>query len=377
MSRVLRRGAAALAVALVASGARVAAQGAPAPGGGAAAPAASGGDGTVYVGTYARNILVLDEATMRVIDSIPLPIGIPLGMSPSQDRKRAYVLDAGFEKVAVVDLVGRKVTDTFTLSSGATKVRISGLSVDPRERFAVMLIKAATKKIDRYEIGKPTLVKYDLTRHVVTDTIAWPKGEEREGAQILYSTNGDLLYFFTTDDVLVYDTQTLKQVDRWELSRTLYEEGMGRLNFFFGQSFYEEPGFFTNMFRVTDPVNRRTLMGVARVDLDRRSVDFYTLGPSQPVGFTLAPGRHRAYGLRQEVGNYQVWTFDLDNRRVLRKTEFKGRPRMGLTASTNGRMLYIHTAGATIDVHDADTFELQRTVRLPADMTGLLLVPKG
>jgi hypothetical protein len=220
-------------------------------------------------------------------------------------------------------------------------------------------------------------VRYDLAKHAVTDTIAWPKGEEREFAQVLYSPKGDLVYFFTSDDVLIYDTQTLKQVDRWEIGRTLSEEGMGRLDYFFGDSFYEEPGFYTNMFRVTDPVNKRNLMGVARVDLAKRSVDFYTLGPSQPVSFTLAPGRHRAYGLRRDIGNYQFWTFDLDGRRVLKKTEFRGRPRMGLDVSTNGKLLYIHTAGATIDLYDADTYELQRTVRLPADMTDLLLVPKA
>ena len=57
------------------------------------------------------------------------------------------------------------------------------------------------------------------------------------------------MYFFTTDDVLVYSTDSLKQVDRWELSRTLFEEGIGRLNFFFPNDIYEDPGFYTGLFR--------------------------------------------------------------------------------------------------------------------------------
>jgi len=339
--------------------------------------AQSGGNGTIYVGTYAKKILVLNESNLKVVDSIPVSVGIPTSMVLSTNRKHFYVLDPQFEHVEVIDIATRKAIDKFTLSSGNTRVRLWGINVDPRERFAVVLVKTYTKKLDRFEVGKPTLLRYDLAKKVVTDTIPWPKGEERDGAQIIFSPDGELMYFFTTDDVLVYSTDSLKQVDRWELSRTLFEEGMGRLNFFFPNDIYEDPGFYTGLFRITDPVNRRTLMGVARVDLVKRSVDFYTLGPSEPVSFRLAPGRRRAYGLRQQVGNYEFWTFDLEGRRVSQRTQFAGRPRMGLTPSSNGRELYIHTAGPTIDVYDAQTFKRLRTVDLGADMSGLIIIPPG
>ncbi|MGH7553904.1 MAG: hypothetical protein ACREMQ_12840, partial [Longimicrobiales bacterium] len=83
----------------------------------------------------------------------------------------------------------------------------------------------------------------------------------------------------------------------------------------------------------------------------------------------------KAYGLHQEVGNYEFWTFDLQNRRVTTRTKFEGRPRMGLTPSSNGRYLYIHTAGPTIDLYDAQTFRHVRTVDLGADMIRFLLLP--
>ncbi len=338
-----------------------------------AAQTPSGGNGRLYVGTYAKNILVLDERTFRVTDSIPVSVGIPLGLLLSYNRKHFYVIDPTFEHVEVIDIASKRSLDKFTLSSGKTKVRIRGLNVEPNEKFAVVLIKTATRQLDRWEIGKPTLVRYDLTTHAVTDTIPWPKGEEREGAQMLFSPSGDLLYFFA-DEVLIFETNKMKQVDRWELGRAL-EEGMGRFNFGFPENVYEEPGFYTGMFRVSDPVQNRTLMGVARVDLVRRNVDFYTLGPSEPVGFTLAPGRRRGYGLRQQVGNYEIWTYDLENRRVLSKTPFRGRPRMGLDASTNGSLLYIHTAGSTIDVYDAASVRFLRTIDLGADMTDFIVIP--
>ena len=338
-------------------------------------PIASGGNGTIYVGTYARNILVIDEATMRVRDTLHTTVGIP-ELSLSFDRKHLYVSDPGSEKIEIIDLATKQSVARFTLSTDSTKVRMWGFNVDPKERFAVILVKEYTKKKDRYEISRPTLLRYDLAKRAVTDTIPWPRGEEREGAQILFSPNGDLMYFVTGEDVLIYNTGTLKQVDRWEISQTLFEEGLGRIAFGFPYDVYEEPGFYTGLFRTTDPVNRRTQMGVARLDLVNRQLDFYSLGPSQNVSFRLAPDRKRAYGLHSEIGNYQFWTFDLESRRVVGKTEFPGRPRMGLVVSSNGSQLYITTAGSTIDRYATTNFSLLGTINLGADMTNVILVPR-
>jgi DNA-binding beta-propeller fold protein YncE len=339
-------------------------------------PITAGGNGTIYVGTYARNILVLDEATMRVRDTIHSNVGIP-ELSLSFDRKHLYVSDPGNEKIEIVDLATKKSSGVFTLSTDSAKVRMWGFSLDPKERFAVLLVKEYTKKKDRYEVSPPTLLRYDLAKHQVTDTIPWPKGEEREFAQIIFSPNGELMYFFTSDDVLIYDANTLKQVDRWEISRTLFEEGLGRIAFGFPYDVYEEAGFYTGLFRTTDPVNHRTQMGVARMDLVNRQLDFYALGPSQNVSFRLTPDRKRAYGIHPEIGNYQFWTFDLESRRVVGKTEFAGRPRMGLIVSSNGSQLYITTAGATIDRYSTADFHHLGQINLGADMTNVILVPRA
>src|SRR5262249_60847004 len=110
-------------------------------------------------------------------------------------------------------------------------------------------------------------------------------------------------------------------------------------------------------------------MGIARVHLAEKSVDFYPLGPGTGVSFALAPGRKRAYGLHSEVGRHEFWTFDLENRRVANKVEFPGRPRMSLKPSSNGRVLYIYQAGNTIDLYDAASYKYLRTITLDADMT--------
>jgi DNA-binding beta-propeller fold protein YncE len=321
----------------------------------------------------------MDEATMRITDSIPVSIGIPIGVQLSYDRKHFYVQEPRFESVEIFDVATRKSLGSFTLSSGNRTVRLSGMSVDPTERFAVMVVKIFTKRPDRFEISTPKLLKYDLATRTVTDTIPWPRGEERDFASVMFSPDGENMYFFTGEDVLIYDTKTLKQVERWEIARAFFEEGFGRLPTGFAtQQLYEEPGYFTSLFRVTDPVNRRTLMGIARTNLIQRSIDWFMLGPpgpSAPGGITLAPGRKRAYGLVQQVGNWQFWTFDLENKRVLNKIEFKGRPRMSITAGTDGKVIYLHGAGSTVDVRDVNTFEVIRTIELPGDMTSFMLMP--
>ncbi|HXV85639.1 MAG TPA: hypothetical protein VD793_03015, partial [Gemmatimonadales bacterium] len=321
-------------------------------------------------------VYVLDEATMTVAARIPSRVGITYGFTLSADRQRMYTLDVTAQHVEVIDLKARASVDTFSLSRGNQRVRLGGLSVDPLERFAVMLVRTTTKLQDRFEIGPPTLIRYDLKQHRIQDTIPWPKNEEREFARTLFSPDGSLMYFFTEEDILIYHTADMKEVDRWDLSQDL-EEGLGRFNFGFPTTLYEEPGFYTGLFRMTDPVQRRRMMGIARVNLGAKSVDFSVIGPDASVGFTLAPGRTRAYGLPQEVGNYEFWTFDMEGRRVMGKTKFNGRPRMALAPSSNGRLLYIYAAGNTIDVYEAATFRYLRTVELDADMTSFVIVPPG
>ena len=76
----------------------------------------------------------------------------------------------------------------------------SGMNVDPTERYAVMVIKVYTQKPDRFEIGPPRMVKYDLASRKVTDTIPWPRGEEREeeGEAAFY---GPKIDFMATDAI--------------------------------------------------------------------------------------------------------------------------------------------------------------------------------
>jgi len=340
----------------------------------AAAPPSklTGGNGTLYIGGWPNKIFMIDEASEKVTGAIDVSTGAPTRMILSKDRRRFYLVNSLGEAVEIIDIASRKSMDHFTLSEGRKKVRIRALIPDPLDRFVVMLVKAAEKKIDRFEISPPTLIVYDLKDHKISRTIPWPDKEEREFVNIMMSPDGKLLYFFA-EDVLIYDTTEFKQVDKWELSRPA-DEGMGRFDFGPRDTTYEEPGFYSGIFVVQDPVQNRRIMGIARVNLGAKSVDFWPLGPARNVGFSLAPDRKRAYGLLQEIGHYEFWTFDLEHHKLGAKTEFPGRPRMALRTSSNGRVLYVYQAGNTIDLYEASTYKYLRTLTLDADTTTELFV---
>jgi hypothetical protein len=331
-----------------------------------------GGNGTLYLGGRPGHIAVIDEATEKVIGQIQMKTGTPSEIELSQDKKRFYCEDMAFENIEIVDIASRQSIDNFKLSEGNKKARIWGFAADPLNRFMILMVKTATKLPDRWDISAPILQQYDLKEHKITRTIPWPKGEEREFANMHFSPDGKLLYFFG-DDILIYDTVDFKQVDKWELSKPI-EDGFGRIDFGSMDDNNEEPGFFTGLFTVQDAVQNRKIMGIARVNFEKKSVDFHAIGPDNHVSFSLAPGRKMGYGLHSEIGKYEFWSFDLVNNRLDRKLEFQGRPRMALKTSSNGKVLYIWEAGNTIDLYEAATFKYMRTIMLDADMTGSLHV---
>jgi hypothetical protein len=339
-------------------------------------PALNGGDHLMYVGTYGGTVQIIDEATEQKIGEIKLKTGIPRSLTLSHNRTKFYVLDSTLEKIEVVDIASRSTVSTFTLSEGNKKVRIRGLAVDPLDRYIILLSRSATKLSDRWEISDVALELYDLKEKKITRKIPWPGGESRENVNIRFSPDGKLLYFFG-DDVLIVESTNFTEVDTWQLSRPI-EQGLGRVSFGSVDDFNDDPGFFTGIFTVQDPVQNRRIMGIGRVNLVAKSVDFTPIGPADGVSFAMAPDRKRGYGLRQDIGRYEFWAFDLENKKLLNRVEFQGRPRMSLRVSSNGKLLYIFQAGATIDVYEATSYKYLRTIEMDADQTtGLYILPRS
>src|SRR5947208_428563 len=110
-------------------------------------PRVVAGNGTLIVGTYPDKFWIIDEATEKVVGSIPFKSGIPRRTVISRDRKRFYTIEAGMEKIEILDIAARKTIDSFALSEGNQKVRIRSIEPDPLHRFVVMVTASATKLI--------------------------------------------------------------------------------------------------------------------------------------------------------------------------------------------------------------------------------------
>jgi WD40 repeat protein len=355
-----------LGAALIAGALTLSAQGKP------AAPSVTAGNGKIYIGTYTGDIRIYDEATEKLEDRIILKTGIARSLTPSQDRTRFYVLDSTYEKLEVVDIATRKTLNTYELRSGNKRVRVINLQPDPLNRYLVLLTRTATKLIDRWEIGPATLQQFDLASGQLTRTIPWPRNEERETVNLRFSPDGKFLYFFG-EEVIVLETETFTEVETWPYAQPA-EGGLGRINFGPVHDFYDAPGTFTGLFTMQDPIQKRRIMGIGKVDLTARKIDFRPIGPAEQVSFAQAPDRKRAYGIKSDIGRYEFWTFDLEKASVVSRQEFKGRPRVVPRVSSNGKIIYVYIAGDTIDLYDAATYRYLRTISMGADQTTELFV---
>ena len=328
-----------------------------------------------YFGTYTKDVLVWDEASEEIVGRIEMGHDIPAAIVTNERKDRLYVRDATALYMELVDLKKNEVVDEFTLSQGNVNVRINSFAPHPSDEKAVMLVKRYTKLRDRYVVEGPFLLEYDLVNKTVSDTIPWPDGQERESLSFRYSPDGETLYMFTRD-IIALDANSYEEIDRWQLS-TPIEAGLGRTSFGTASEPYDEEGVATSLFRMTDPAQNRRMMGIARVRLSEKEVDFYTLGESEPVGnFSLAPGGDKAYGLFTQIGEYEFWEFDLVNRRVSKRVPFAGRPRMSLAVSADGERLFVYNAGNTIDVYDSTTLEFVKQIVFDEDTTTEVVIPQ-
>ncbi len=343
------------------------------PSGRATAAPTAAGNGTIYLGNYKGTVSIIDEATEKVVGEIPLKAGIPGRIAFSNDRARLYITDISYEKVEIVDREKRTSLEVHTLSEGKTKVRIWGMQPDPLDKYLILVIKKYTLNEDHWEIGPPTLVQYDLATRKIARTIPWPKDEERERASVIFSPDGKLMYLFA-EDILIYETENFTQIDRWDLSQPL-EPGAGRVTFGGLDPFSDAPGFYTGLFTMNDPLQNRRMLGIGRVELAKKKIDFRPIGPPKPVSWAMSPDRKRAYGLFSDIGEYEFWTIDIENGKVLARTSIEGRPRMSNRVSSNGNIIYVYTAGNTIDYYDVNTLTLLRTLTLDTDMTSFTLLP--
>ncbi len=349
-----------------------------------AAQTAPAKKGLLYVGAWQKKVIVIDEAAQRVAAEIELKFDVPRSLMLSEDKKTLLVhsmKDCGFE---LVNLATRKIDHAFVLNSGGKRYRPNGFAITPDDKKLYTTFYMVEKKIDRFDVGKTKWGVIDIASGKLEKEIDVPKEMEGRGGRgggLRFSPDGKYLYSFR-DNVYIYDAETLKEVEKIELSKPIFP-GVERVFIGPGDDPHEERGTVLGFFNSTDPIVHRSTFGFAKFDLAKRTFEFTPVGPSTTgsLGLRLTPDRKLGYtvafngfGANRRC---EFWTFDIATKQLIRKQEFDGRSRFDFNMSSDGKLLYIYGAGNTLESYDAATLRLVKDLDVNADMTSNMLVIPG
>ena len=348
----------------------------------------------MYIGTLDKKLLILDEDKEEIVDQIPLE-GIPRVTALSVDRKTLYIFTTQM-LVETVDLEARKVTSSFSIVDPNTHLRLqgsapdrinvgsntrfSGLAVDPNGRYIYTTMRVVLKDIDQYRIEPPQFVAIDLQDKKVAK--AWPFPQEMDqgfgfNATYKVSPDGKLLYVFQ-DDILVFDLATFKQVDRIALAQPEYP-GATPYRLAANEDAFDAPDTVTSVFTAVDDIVHKGTLGLAKINLLTRKVDYFPIGPMLPMmGFQVSPDHKRGYSVMPKIGtganrSTEWWVWDLEHHNVIKKKEFESRPTFRFAVGGTGKKLYMYGAGSTLEIFDADTLDSHKVIYLNKDTTTNLI----
>jgi len=348
----------------------------------------------MYIGTLDKKLLVIDEDKEEIVDQMPLE-GIPRTTALSADRKTLYIFTTQM-LVETVDLEARKVLSTFSIADPNTHLRLqgsapdrinvgsnsrfAGLAVDPNGRYIYTTMRVVVKDIDQYRIEPPQFVAIDLQDKKVAK--AWPFPKEMDqgfgfNATYKVSPDGKLLYVFQ-DDILVFDLATFKQVDRIALAQPEYP-GATPYRLAANEDSFDEPDTVTSVFTAVDDIVHKGTLGLAKINLLTRKVDYFPIGPTLPMmGFQVSPDRKRGYSVMPKIGtganrSTEWWVWDLQKHDVIKKKEFESRPTFRFSVGGTGKKLYMYGAGSTLEIFDAETLESRKVIYLNKDTTTNLI----
>jgi hypothetical protein len=211
--------------------------------------------------------------------------------------------------------------------------------------------------------------------------VPFPKDEPVPNSyrrSIKVSPDGKLLYLFG-ENIQVYNTTDFKPVKTIELSKTTDPATDG-----LSLSPIEDPnepiGKVTGIFETSDPYVHRRIFGIAEVDLASMSFDLTPVGPAdanmlpmmttpdRKLGYTVAI--HGTHGDRVT----EFWVFDMATKKVINRRQFIGRTRLNFGMTADGSKLMIYNAGFEIELYDAKSLELLKTINLEGDTTSNLVV---
>lgn len=339
--------------------------------------------GTMFLGGYPSQLMVIDEAKGSVTQEIDLKTGLPMSMRLSDDGKLLYATTITTSGIEVVDVATRKIVNSFSLNTPTVRYRFTGGVADRSGRYFYLLGTRIDKGLDAYRISKAQFMVVDLEKKEVVRTADLEPDDQKFGARgtLMLSPDGKTLYAFR-DKVIVVNTADLKTVDHYDLAKPDFP-GMQEVSFGGGVGRLQTPGQFVSLFETEDPYIHNKTFGVARLDLDTRKFTFTPIGPSPKAlsGLEVSPDGKYGYtvAVTGDLGNQrcEFWRFDLDNNRALDKAEFQCRRRFYFGMSGDGRKLYIYGAGFDVAVYNAKSLKAETAWELTHDITmsGMVVTP--
>ncbi len=339
---------------------------------------AFGADTMLYMGTWPQQVLKIDEKNYAIVKRIEMKTDVPRLMVLTKDRSKLVVMTLKNTGIETVDLARGEVTDSFELGDSTTRVAMAGMALDPTGNFLYTNLKISKKLIDRWDIGEPELSVVDIKQHKIIRHVPIPLEEQEaagghRGGNYRVSPDGKLLYQFGRE-ITIYDTQTLKKIQTINLTKPSFPD-MENITFAPEVDPNDDDDTLTAIFNTQDPEVHRQVFGIATVHLNERKFDFKPVAPAvegvSNIRFT--PDHKTAYavaitGLHGDR-HCEFWAIDAATSRLTQRQEFACRPRFSFATSSTGKDLFIYSAGFELEVYDAASMKLQKTISMDADIT--------
>jgi DNA-binding beta-propeller fold protein YncE len=309
------------------------------------------------LGVWPNRLRLFDEATEQFIGDIALKYGAATNSTHTPDFSKFYFVTDRMEAVEVVDIAKRQVVDTLKLSDQGKQVRIASVAVNPDGTVLYLASTPVQLEIDRFVPQEPEVFVYDLVQKRLKESFKIPKDVNLSfRPNIHFSPDGQSIFLFGRDiyELRASDNQLVGTI---KLSKPLLA-GYGPLR---GARLTEEdPGIYYGLYRTEDPVMKKKMIGVVRIDLTKKDVQTFEVGPDLKVGIlAISADRKRAY-----AGLEDMLVIDMDSHRIVKKKERveQGRNNTTMIASSDGKKLYVGGVGNTIEVYDAETLEHLKSI---------------
>jgi DNA-binding beta-propeller fold protein YncE len=324
-------------------------------------------------GIWPNQLRLFDEATDEFVGDIYLKFGATTNSAHSPDFSKFYFVTDRMEAVEVVDLLSRTVVDSVKLSEQARQIRISSVAVNPAGTLLYVTTTPVNLEIDRFVPEESAIFIYDLENKRIQETVQFPKEATGGFRTAMYFAPDGKSLFLLGRDIYQLSLPDHEVIDTIKLSKPLLA-GYGPLR---GARLVEaEPGVYYGLYRTQDPFLNKTMIGVLELDLLRKEVDSFELGPNVNVSlFALSSDRKRAYGAPQDF-----IAIDLESRRITKRVERieQGRPNTALLVSGDGKKLYVGGVGDLIQIYDTGTLAHVKDIFAGGDfMSAPIAVPRA